>query len=387
MKRFKRLVVLDNLLLPEEVWTFLRACAETMDLYGHDPVHGKAAEPSPPDLAARVTGEASLSQFCEVTAEYSRAQVEELVRRIGDADAVISCWTNLPDEVLSRTPNVRYVAFWTNAYAHRINMRLCEARGIHVDHVADYGTHAVSEYVFGALLTLARALPSQHRDTLRGSWTYEYLKTGRSTTDIDNIPHWDLYGRRIGIVGLGNIGARVALTAALGFGMKVSYYSRTRKRELEGFGIEYEPLDDLVHAKDVISLHLPPDVRRALITRDRMEVMREGTILVNTGSGRALDQDAALDLADAGHLRLVLDVYESHPPRERLKRLAKQPGRHLFTYRGGWYTKDAIILKAEILNEKIAAYLRETSEEGRQWGQNTVRRLSPSSFCRLVQSN
>lgn len=353
MKHFKKLVILDNLLLPDDVWAFLRENSDQVLEFGGKPIHGKTSEPSPAEKAP----EDILSTFCEVSAEYSREQIEELVDRIGDADAIISCWTNLPDEILSRTPNVKYIAFWTNAYAHRVNFKLCEARGIHVDHVADYGTHAVSEYIFAALLNLNRNLAGLQKDVLRGTWTYEYLKTGQSTPQVENIPYNNLFGQSIGIVGLGGIGSRVALTASLGFGMKTSYYSRNRKRELEVLGLQYETLQDLVREKDVVSLHLPAEVRTPLITREILESMKSGTVLISTGSGRAMDESAALDLAEAGHLRLVLDVYETRPPRERLKKLAEMPGRHLFTYRAGWYTKDAITLKARILQEKIQAHL------------------------------
>lgn len=359
MKRFNKLVVLDNLLLPEEVWSFLRENSDELISYGNDPIHGTASEPTPPPGEHQVEEESLLANFCEANTEYGRAQTEELIRRIGDADAIISCWTNLPDEILSRAANVKYIAFWTNAYAHRVNFNLCQARGIQVDYVGDYGTYAVTEYVFAAMMALGRNLINQQRDTLRGSWPYEYLKTGKSTPSVENIPYTDLFGKNIGVVGLGTIGSRVAITASLGFGMNVSYYSRSRKRELEGLGIRYQSLSDLVRDKDFITLHLPPGVREPLVKAELMETMRPGTLLINTGSGRSLDETAALERAEAGFLRLVLDVYEGRPPRDRLKKLSEhQPGHHLFTYRAGWYTRDAITLKATTLQERIAAYLK-----------------------------
>jgi lactate dehydrogenase-like 2-hydroxyacid dehydrogenase len=329
-------------------------------LYGTDPIHGAASEPTPPPVGRQVAEEDLLANFCEVSTEYTRAQADELVRRIGDADAIISCWTNFPDEILSRAPNVRYIAFWTNAFAHRVNIKICEARGILVDYVGDYGTYAVTEYVIAAMLSLGRSLHAQQKDTLRGSWSYEYLKTGKNTPAVENIQFYDLFRKTIGIVGLGTIGSRVALTGSFGFGMAVSYYSRRRRRELEGPCVRYQPLADLVRDKDFLTLHLPPGVREPVVTRELMETMRPGTVLINTGSGRALDENAALDFAESGHLRLILDVYEGRPARERLKRLSEeQPGRHLFTYRAGWYTRDAITLKAATLQENIASYLED----------------------------
>lgn len=358
MKRFKKLVVLDNLLLPESVWAFLREHSDEMVSYGHDPVHGRTSEPTPPGASYEIAEEELLANFCEANTEYSREQTEELVRRIGDADAIISCWTNLTDEILSRADNLKYIAFWTNAYAHRVNFNLCQTKGIRVDYVGDYGTYSVTEYVFAAILALGRNLAGQQKDTLRGSWPYEYLKTGKSTPEVDRIPYTDLFGKSIGIIGLGTIGSRVAITASLGFGMKVSYHSRHRKRELEGLGIQYQSLQDLVRDKDFITLHLPPGVREPLVRKELLMTMRRGTVLINTGSGRSLDEAAALESAEAGLLQLVLDVYEGRPPRERLRKLSEQqPSRHLFTYRAGWYTRDAITLKSSTLQEQIAAYL------------------------------
>ncbi len=357
MRRFKHLVILDNLLLPEEARAVLSDAADLIDDYSSSPVHGANAGPDAGSFGKELLQEQILDDLCELSYEYTREQTAELVRRIADADAIISCWTNLPDAILSRVPRLEYVAFWTNAIEHRISRKFCERRGIQVDYVPDYGTHAVSEYVFSALLHLYRRLPSHERDTLRGSWDYEYLKTGRSHPSWEGISDHCLHGQRLGIVGLGRIGSQVALTARLGFGMDVSYYSRTRRRELESLGLRYEPIEELVRDKDVITLHLPPDVREPVVRAHHLAAMAPGTILANTGSGRSLDEDAALSLAASGQLRLVLDVYAGKPPRQRLKLLSARPYRHFFTYRAAWYASEAISLKAAILVKQLREYL------------------------------
>lgn len=359
MKRFKRLVVLDNILLPDKAWDFLRQCADNLDLYGDDPVHGRHSEPSPFDSnVSKETSVHTLGALCTLSLEYTDEQKKELGKRIADADAIISCWTNLPDELLLKAPKLKYVLFWTNAFAHRINSEYCKKKGIHVDHIPDYGTFSVSEYVFAAILQLYRNLSGLQRDNLRGSWNYEYLKTGKVKPDFNKIGFSTLQGKSIGIIGMGRIGSRVAITARLGFGMNTYYFSRTRKRELEGLGIEYQDLDDLIQEKDIVSLHLPPETRTPVLDSNSLCMLRKGTTLINTSSGMAIDESKALDLAEDGHIRLVMDVYERIPPRKRLKSLIqKQPGMHLFTYRAGWYTKESIGLKAEILMEKIASYL------------------------------
>lgn len=377
MKRFRKLVVLDRLVLTEHQWAALRSSAdEVVEFSGlrPDEVVQELAREQKLDAGA----------VCFTALAIQQATEEELMRRLAGADAVITCWTNIPDEVLRSNPQIRYVGFWTNLASHRINMRLAEEMGIRVTHIPDYGTNAVAEWTFAVLLELARGAAQQAAKTLQGSWVYELIKRALYIPDPSGVPYFHLRGRKLGLIGFGRIGQAVA-EIALGFGMEVSYWSRQRRPEWEARGVVYAEVDDLLQSSDVVSLHLSPyanvgadgrisiddhapdcperdgEEAAPVITRSRLASLRDGAIFVNTSAGRLVDEEALLEEAESGRIRIAADVWRSSPDRKRLKRIESRHGKgyHCFTYRGGWFTRDAITFKGEELVRQLREFLGE----------------------------
>jgi glycerate dehydrogenase len=304
-----------------------------------------------------------------------------LNERLNGADAVISCWTNIPDEVLRANPQIRYVGSWTNLVQHRINLDLAREMGITITYIPDYGTIAVAEHAIALLLELMRNVAKQADDTVRGKWPYELLKTSLYVPSIDEIPYHTLCGKKIGIVGLGRIGKRVA-QIALGFGMEVSYFSKTRKLEWEARGVHCRELDDLLRESDVVTLHMSPyanldpfgrislddrDPSSAallakdtpIISKEKLALMRKGAIFINTSAGRLVDEAALLDEAESGRIRVAVDVYLSNPDRKRIKQIVQKYGKgiNLFTYRGGWLTYESVLFKGDSLIKQASEFL------------------------------
>jgi len=350
VKQFEKLVIFDNIVLfPEQRNKLQKFANEIIDFSDH-PIHSKKTSDSP--LESTSVDDDLL--VCETNPEYSLEERKELVRRTKGADAILSCWTNIPDEVIAESNSLRYVAFWTNIFKHRINANYAEEKGIHIDYIPDYGTEAVAEYVFAALFQMSRNVAKQAKDAATGSWRYEYLKTGsKRVTTQNTIQEWQLSGKKIGIIGLGRIGTRVALMASLGFGMDVCYFSRTRKREVEHLGIRYEPLKHVLSSSDIVSLHLPPDIQPDIFGQNEISSLKTGAILVNTSSGRAVDESALIAELKTGRIKAILDVFKRHPPRKELKDLKNV----FFTYRAAWYTRESLKLKGDILLDKMEAYL------------------------------
>jgi gluconate 2-dehydrogenase len=161
-----------------------------------------------------------------------------------------------------------------------------------------------------------------------------------------------LQGRRLGIVGLGRIGSRVAQIAVDGFGMEVAYTSRTPNPELERrFGMTEVPLGELIATSDIISLHLPHHGAEDFMTRELIQQIPAGTTLVNCSVGSVIaDENALLDRCEKGELRAYLDVYRTLPPKERLRAATANV---LGTYRLGWRTKATVGLKTHKLLTKL----------------------------------
>ncbi|NTW30104.1 MAG: hypothetical protein HGA33_02420 [Candidatus Moranbacteria bacterium] len=370
MDKFEKMVILDSIILSKSQWSELRSLAdEVIEYTGLTPAqvteklqHEQANDPG---------------AVCFTALAMEEVSSEELNERLKGADAVITCWTNIPDDVLRKNPQIRFIGFWTNLVNHRINLELAKEMGILVASLPDYGTTAVAEYVFSMLHTLYRMPSRQAKDVASGKWVYELLKTSLFVPKMEAIPYHTLEGKVVGIIGFGRIGQRVARIAS-GYGMNVLYYSLHRKEELENEHVHYADLETLLSTSDIVTLHVSPyanvdqegrisiddrmsqykkEYGRPIIGREELSLIRDGCILVNTSAGRLVDEDALFEAAESGRIRIAADVYRSNPPRKLIQRIIKKFGQwlHLFTLRGGWFTYESVLLKGDTLIAQIKA--------------------------------
>jgi D-3-phosphoglycerate dehydrogenase len=189
------------------------------------------------------------------------------------------------------------------------NIVLADAteRGIAVCNTPDAPTISTAELALTLMMATAKQLKKVEMAANQG-------KMGSPFTNYGGI---DLAGLRLGLVGMGRIGGRVAKTA-LAFGMSVAaydpYVAPTRAAEL---GVEATPdLETLLRISDIVSLHVPatPETRH-LINAERLAMMKPGAILINTARGALVDEAALLDALERGHLAGAgLDVYDPEPP-------------------------------------------------------------------------
>lgn len=161
-----------------------------------------------------------------------------------------------------------------------------------------------------------------------------------------------LKNKRLGIIGLGRIGTRVAQIATEGFGMDVHYYSRTRKPELEKkYGLIYEPINEILSSSDYISFHLPHVGAEDFVSNEMIDMIPAGTVVINVSVGNIFkDQTHLLDRFADGDLRGYIDVYKTMPPRPVLRERKEYL---ISTYRLGWRTKSTIGLKTHKLITKL----------------------------------
>jgi glycerate dehydrogenase len=377
-KKFKKIAILDKIILSEVQWVLLRTLAEEVTEY---------SGLTPKQVAEKLSREQGTDPgaVCFTALALEEVTAAELNRRLDGADAVITCWTNIPDMVLQANPQIRYIGFWTNLVSHRIKMELAEKMGIHVTYIPDYGTTAVAEYVFALLQEMYRRVAKQAKDTASGKWPYELLKTALYVPSIDAIPYRTLEGKTLGIIGFGRIGQRVAQIAT-GYGMQVAYYSLHRKFDLEGESVNYSPLDDVLSQSDIVTVHLSPYANADLLgrislddhapdcpenspesnndpilSRGKISLIKDGAIFINTSAGRLVDEEALLDEAESGRLRIALDVYRSNPNKKRIQRIIQKhgEGRNIFTFRGGWFTYESVLFKGDSLIQQIQTFLED----------------------------
>jgi len=249
-----------------------------------------------------------LNQFGDVTV-YERTPVEEVAKRIGDADIVLTNKSPINEEILNACPNIKLVCVLATGY----NVVDCDAtkkRGIPVCNVPDYGTAAVAQFTFALLLDLCHKV-AHHAQTVReGKWCecpdFCYWDT----------PQMELAGKTLGIIGFGRIGRAVGKIANA-FGMNVIAYNRSQCEEGIAIG-SYVNLEELLAKADIISLHCPlTHENTGMINAETIGKMKDGAILINTARGPLVDEAAVTAALESGKLRgFACDVISAEPMKE-----------------------------------------------------------------------
>lgn len=182
---------------------------------------------------------------------------------------------------------------------NNVDLHTAEQLGIKVVRVPAYSPHAVAEHTVGLMLTLNRKI---HR---------AYARVREGNFSLDGLLGFDLFGRTVGIVGTGQIGANVARIMA-GFGCRLLGYDRLPNPLCQQLGMTYVALGELLATADIVTLHCPltPETRY-LINSQTIGQMKRGSMLINTSRGAVIDTRAAIDGLKSGALgALGIDVYE-----------------------------------------------------------------------------
>ena len=278
------------------------------------------------------SAEQELSRYAKevVLFEDIPAGNDEIVRRIGDADAVLLSYTSRIDkDVLSRCPNIRYIGMCCSLYSEEsanVDIAFARTKGIRVLGIRDYGDRGVVEYVLHELTGLLHGfgLPMLHDEPV------------------------EITGLKVGIVGLGVSGKMIA--DALQFlGADISYYSRTRKPDAEASGMTYKPLAQLLADSEVVFTCLNKNV--LLLGKEEFAQLGDHKVLFNTSIGPGFDSAALEDWLTLPGTHFFCDTRASAGPvgeeffaRENVHCANVSAGR----------TKQAFVL----LSQKVLANLR-----------------------------
>ena len=226
----------------------------------------------------------------------------ELRDAVADCDGILSLLTETIDaELFDCAPSLKVVANMAVGYD---NIRVEEARqrGVVVCNTPGVLTEATADFAFALLLGASRRVLEGDRLVRRGDFKHwgPMMLLGR-----------EMYGKTLGILGMGRIGQAVARRAQ-GFGMEVLYSSRTDKPAVSGQRVE---LEELLSRSDFLSIHTPLTVEtHHLIGAPELAKMKPGAILVNTSRGPVVDEAALVESLTSGHLGGAgLDVFEREP--------------------------------------------------------------------------
>ena len=265
---------------------------------------------------------------------------QELINRIKDQDIIMLANTPISKEVLITNKTIKYIAVAFTGLDH-IPLDYCKENNILVTNCSGYSTISTSEQAIGMTLALLRKIHLNHYATLE-SKDNSFLDAGE-----------EIYGKTVGIIGLGKIGLRTAKLFEA-FGANVIYYSRTKKN----VNYPYYDLDDLLKNSDIISLHVPYDKNtHNLLNKEKLDLIKKNAVLINTARGKIIDNEYLAKLLNEERIKgAAIDVFDYEPPLKNDYPLINAKN-ILLTPHTAFLTKEALIRRAEIEFNNVLNYL------------------------------
>ncbi len=279
---------------------------------------------------------------------YPQTAPEQVVERAKDADAIIINKICITEDILCQLPKLKYIGVFATGY-NVVDVEAAHRHGVVVTNIPAYSTDSVAQMTFAHILNITNRVAHYAQASAAGRWsrnpTFCYWDT----------PLIELAGKTLGIIGLGNIGMRVA-TIARQFGMDV-FALTSKDASLLPDGIQKTTLDGLLGTSDIISLHCPlTNDNYHLINADKIRRMRQGAVLINTARGALVDEQAVADaLADGQLAAYGADVMEDEPPRPD-NPLFSQPNAYL-TPHIAWAAKEARERLMRICIDNVRAFV------------------------------
>lgn len=288
----------------------------------------------------------AIERFGELSL-YPLSSPEEALERVADCDVLIINKVKVTKELIDAAPRLRLICEAATG-VNNIDLAYAQEKGIPVRNVAGYSTDSVVQCTFMHILSLVG----------KARYFDSYVKDGRySGSGIfteASVSYHELSGKTMGIIGMGNIGSRVARVAEA-FGMKVCYFSTSGTSHCK----EYPslPLGELLKTSDIVSIHAPYNERTAgLIGAAELSLMKPTSILVNMGRGGIVDEKALAEAVDAGSIAgAALDVFVSEPlPQDSPLLHVSHPERFSFSPHIAWASEEARQRLTDLIAENIA---------------------------------
>jgi phosphoglycerate dehydrogenase-like enzyme len=232
----------------------------------------------------------------------------DFIQAAGDAQYYLGLARHMGGEFFRTAPNLKLVQLLSAGYDH-VDVEAARKAKVPVSNNGGANAIAVAEHTLMLMLAVLKRVVRFHNDVVAGKWR---------VANAAEIRVYELSGRRLGIVGLGNIGKKVVRRAAA-FDMKIQYYDIRRLSEAEedAFGVRFVLFDELLRTSDVVSLHVPlDDSTRHLIGARELGLMKPEAVIINTCRGPVIDENALHDALKSGRIAGAgLDVMVEEPPK------------------------------------------------------------------------
>lgn len=265
----------------------------------------------------------------------------EIIKRIDNADAVITNKVSITAEILDACPSIKYIGVLATGY-NVVDIVAAKEKGIPVSNIPTYGTDAVAQFTMALLLEICHRVGHHSNAVLEGRWEKS------SDFCFWDYPLITLTGKTMGIIGYGRIGKAVGNIAAA-FGMKVIAY--------DAVGYQESDLDNLLATSDVISLHCPLTAENTgFINAETINKMKDGIIILNTARGLLIAEQDLADALNSGKVyAAAVDVVSVEPIKGNNPLLSAK--NCFITPHIAWAAKEARAKLMDIATENLQAFI------------------------------
>ena len=278
---------------------------------------------------------------------YDSSTPQEALERVSDCDVLIVNKVRVTPELIDAAHDLKLICE-TATGVNNIDIEYAAKKGIPVRNVSGYSTPTVAQATFMHILSLVGSAP----------YFDDAVKSGRYSasgmfTDV-SVNWWELAGKTIGIIGMGNIGRKVARIAEA-FGMNVCYFSTSGTSHCKDY--PSLPLEQLLAQSDIVSVHAPLNERTdALIGEKELAMMKPSAYIVNMGRGGIVVEEALVKAVDEGVIAgAALDVFSVEPlPEDSCFLKARHPERFRFAPHVAWASEEARARLLGMVAENIA---------------------------------
>ncbi|GKX30700.1 glycerate dehydrogenase [Vallitalea longa] len=250
-----------------------------------------------------------LKKLGELTV-YDRTSIEdneEIIKRIGNAEIIITNKTSINKTVLDVCTNIRYIGVLATGY-NVVDYKVAKDKNIPVCNIPTYGTDAVGQYAIALLLEICHHIGHHSEAVKSGKWE-----------KCEDFCFWDyplieLAGKTMGIIGYGRIGQTTGKLAQA-LGMNVLAYDTNKNTDLECETMKYTDLDELYIESDVIALHCPlfPETE-GMINKESISKMKDGVIIINNSRGQLIVEEDLCDALNSGKVYAAgVDTVSTEP--------------------------------------------------------------------------
>ena len=274
-----------------------------------------------------------LQNLENIKLSFFETTINDAIQESQEYDVVsVFVHSRITDDILGKLPTLKYLQTRSTGYDH-IKCNALYSRGLVVSNVAGYGGPAVAEFAFSLLLNGTRK-------------TYIALERSKTRNfEYSDLKGMELFGKTLGILGLGTIGSQMARIGK-GFGMNLVAYSRTKKPIVDELGIDFCDLDTVLQESDILMLALPlTPATNAIINEKNAKKLKKDAIIVNTARGEVIEDALYGKMKNILCLDVISDIKYIH--RNNI----------LYTPHMAYYTKEALQRIMQISLENMNAFL------------------------------